>query len=388
MTDEQPSRRKKTARGRGEGSYSRLSDGRWVYQVSMGVGPDGKRQRPRFYGETKGEAREHADEYLRRLRRGEPVSRDRDRLETYLEGWLNGLIREPETLRVYRNVIKNHVIPRIGNVRLGELRQEHIRTWQRDMLDAGHSSNLTNHVRHILSSALRQAERDGYVTRNVVSLVQDVRHVQPRRKPFTAEQSLTFVERVRDTIYGPLYLAAIGLVLRKGELRGLCWSDIEGDVVHVQRQLQRVVGLGDVLRPLKTGTSGQRDLPLPAFVRQALTVQADRQRFDRERAGERWDTSTPDLVFKSPEGRPLGVGFIDGDFRRQLVAAGLPPIHFHDLRHSGATLLLSLGVEMRTVQIILGHSSMATTELYAHVLPSLMTDAMGRLDAHFKLSAQ
>lgn len=377
----------KRARGRGEGSYSRLADGRWVYQISAGVGPDGKRQRPRFYGDTKEEARDRGEEYRRKLRRGDPVLVDRTRLGDYLTSWLDGLIRPPNTIRVYEVHIRLHLIPRLGHVKLGALRTDDVRQWQRAMLDSGQSAYTTNYARKVLVNALNDAVQDEYIARNVASLVKDVRYVTKRRTPFTPEQAIAFVRHVRAERLGPLYITAIGTALRSGEVRGLLWSDIEGDVMHVTRQLTRLPD-GHQLRDLKSGESGQRSLPLPGFVQQALELQRDAQRFDERAAGKRWDTTWDGLVFRTQYGRPVSEQSLRADFAEQLAAADLPSIRVHDLRHSCATLLLSLGVEMRVVQAILGHSAMKTTEIYAHVLPSLTADAMGRLDGLLGEQAQ
>ena len=373
-------RRRLLSRGRGEGSYSRLADGRWVYQISAGVGPDGRRQRPRFYGATKADAQAGAEEFRRKLRRGGRGMPERMRLSDYLERWLEGLTQEAPTIRNYRSHLATHVIPRLGHVRIGELTQDDIKGWQRAMLKSGRSANITNRARLVLSMALAEAVRAEYIDRNVAGLVKNVRYSTPPRTPLDGEQALRLLAHSRDSALGPFYTVAVGLGLRKGEIRGLLWADVAGGIARIQRQLRTEPGGVHLLHDLKNGASGQRDLPIPDFVQQALDVQRDRQRFDREAAGTAWDTGAPDLVFRTPAGLPLSVYAIDKDFAGQLTGAGLPSIHVHDLRHSTATLLLTLGVPMRIVQVILGHESLATTERYAHVLPALTADAMGRLD--------
>lgn len=379
MTDEQPTPRKRTARGRGEGTYSRLSDGRWVYQVSLGVGPDGKRQRPRFYGRTKEEARDAAEEARRQLRRGAPIRADRQRLSDYLDGWLAGLIHPASTMSNYHSMLK-HVSTRMGHIRIGELRQEDIRRWQREMLDGGNTANTVNQAKTILSAALNDAIRADYIDRNPTSLVRAISYVPKQRTPLDADQSLTFLKHVRDSEYGPLYVVILGLGLRISEARGLLWSDIAKGVVTVQHQIRPVKG-GQQVRDLKTGESGRRVLPMPEFVAHAVQVQRDRQRFERSEAGSAWVEGIPELVFKTKNGRPLSEAKVRADFKQQLAGAELPEIQLHELRHSCATLLLSVGVPMRVVQRILGHASMRTTEKYAAVLPSLTADAMERLQA-------
>lgn len=312
-----------------------------------------------------------------RLRRGDTgASTSRDRLGAYLERWLDGLIRAPLTMTNYRGTIGSHVTPAIGHVRLAELRPEHIRQWQRDMIAEGKSPDTANRARQVLRAALADAVRDEIIERNVVSLVRPLKVERRRRSPLSAPEALRFLEVVTETRLGPFFITALGLGLRFGELRGLFWSDIDDGVIHVSRQIP-TSGPRE-LRPLKTGASGRRSLPLPAFVHDAIAHERTMQLEERLRATH-W-REEPDLIFRSPNGRSLDPDNVRSAFAAALSEAGLPSVHFHDLRHSTATLLLSLGVDMRTVQTILGHSAMKTTEAYTHVMPELTADAMARLD--------
>lgn len=362
------------ARGRGEGSFGRTEDGRWYYRVSLGVGPDGRRVRRRVYGKTKSEAMDAAS----RLRRSESVGSSRDRLGDYLDRWVAGLIRAPLTIRSYRLSISKHLTPRLGHVRLSDLKAEHVRQWQRGMLADGVSPITTNGARLVLHAALSDAVTDELVVRNVVSLIRPLKVERRTRQPLSADESMRLLEAIQPSRFAPLITVALGLGLRLGELRGLTWADIDGDVLHVHQQIPTQGPIE--LRPLKTGASGRRSLPLPAFVAAALTRERTLQIEDRLRAGRAWSVTTPDLVFKSAHGRPIHPPEARKVLKETMAEAGLPTIHFHDLRHSTATLLLTLGVDMRTVQTILGHTSMSTTEAYAHVMPELTREAMARLD--------
>src|SRR5581483_7235512 len=100
----------------------------------------------------------------------------------------------------------------------------------------------------------------------------------------------------------------------------------------------------------------------------------------RLRAGESW--MERDLVFCRPNGDFIKAATLRYQFWKLLEQAGLPRIRFHDLRHTDATLLLSMGVEMRVIQAILGHSDIATTaNIYTHVLPAMQQEAMGKMDS-------
>lgn len=367
------------SRGRGEGTYKQLPDGRWEYRVSLGIGPDGRRQRPRFVAATKADAKALGDEAQRKQRRGGQPLADRARLGDYLEGWLSGLIREPSTVTAYSSRLRLHVIPRLGHVRLGELSPDHLRAWQRDMLKARKSAYIINMSRTILHTALEQAVRDGHLDRNVAALVEPIKYKAEPRVPLNGEQALKLLEQAQGSRYLNLYTVTLGLGMRKGELRGLLRSDVKEGVVEVRRQLRVLRGHYELV-DLKTGVHGQRDLPMPAFVAQAIARELDAQRFERQAAGDVWPSDELDLVFRNALGRPLSNYAIDADFKIQLARAGLPDIHFHDLRHSCATLLLSLGVPLRIIQAILGHTSIATTEGYTKVMPELIAEALGRLD--------
>jgi integrase len=169
--------------------------------------------------------------------------------------------------------------------------------------------------------------------------------------------------------------------LRKGELLGLRWSDLDLDAggLQVSVALQRVDGKPTLVEP-KTKTS-QRAVTLPAIVVQALRAHRARQAADRLAAHEWGDMG---LVFCTHQGRPLNDRNLSRDFYGLLDLAGLPRIRFHDLRHSCASLLLLQGVPARVVMEVLGHSQIALTmNTYSHVMPALAQDAADRMNAVF-----
>ena len=63
----------------------------------------------------------------------------------------------------------------------------------------------------------------------------------------------------------------------------------------------------------------------------------------------------------------------------------LPPVRFHDLRHSHATQLLAAGLHPKIAQERLGHSTLAVTmDIYSHVTAQMHGDAAAKLDAAYK----
>ncbi len=215
------------------------------------------------------------------------------------------------------------------------------------------------------------------MARNVAKLV-DVPRVQHAEvRPLTPSEA----GRLLDSVTGQdraLYLTALGLGLRQGELLGLRWqdADLTAGTISVAHTLQRIGRVVSLAEP-KTSKS-RRTLALPAPVLAALREQRKRQLAERLTAGASWQDG--DFVFATPIGTPLDGSNVLHKFQRQVAAACLPRQRFHDLRHGCASYLLAAGVPMRVVMETLGHSQLSTTsDIYSHVLPELQRDAADRM---------
>jgi integrase len=173
------------------------------------------------------------------------------------------------------------------------------------------------------------------------------------------------------------------LGLRRGELLGLRWEDIdlERGVLEVRRSLQRVGGRRQPVTP-KTRTS-RRTIPLLGICIDALRQQAERQDRDRELAGSEWADSG--YVFTTTTGTPVEPDNLRRSWYPIREAAGLGPIRFHDLRHSCVTLLLDLGTAPHIVRDIVGHSDIdVTMTIYAHASLDEKRAALRRLDERLR----
>jgi integrase len=177
-----------------------------------------------------------------------------------------------------------------------------------------------------------------------------------------------------------LYHLAIKTGMRKGEILGLKWSDLDWNkgTIRVQRQVQRVTGQGMVFNPPKT-ISGRRSIQLGEETLQVLRKHLSQQQVERATNGERWRDFG--LMFPSTIGTPQSPSNLLKDFKEMLRKAGIRMMPFHSLRHTSASLMLNHGVPTIVVSKILGHSKPSTTlNLYGHLLPVMQDDVASLMD--------
>ena len=243
------------------------------------------------------------------------------------------------------------------------------------MQDRGLRPNSSRQVRAILSGALREAERDGLVTRNVARLTQAPTVPFRERRALTLAEAERFLEAVRGREDEAFYLLGV-TGLRQSEAVGLRWRDVdlEAALLNVRQTIQRVQGAWVVGTPK---ARSERLIPMPAFVAERLAARRDQQ--PPELVSLEWR----ELVFTRPDtGEPLNGPTMTHRLYRLLRRASLPTIAYHDLRHSAATILHALGVDRRDIQALLGHASITTTmDIYTHVDGDRLRQAVGRLDA-------
>jgi integrase len=203
-------------------------------------------------------------------------------------------------------------------------------------------------------------------------------------QPLTPEQIQTLLVSGADGRLHALWALLVTSGLRVGEATALNWDDIDLDahtaVVH--QTLHRQRGIGLVLGPPKTDRS-RRPVHLAAGTVGALRKHLARQKREALESGRPW--SKKDLVFSTEKGGPLDIGYLRQAFHRCLKRANLPLIRIHDLRHTAATYLLSIGTHPKVVQDMLGHSSITLTlDTYSHYVPALHKEAAQQMDHLFR----
>jgi integrase len=319
---------------------------------------------------------------VRATAEGVPIPPERGTVGQFLREWLEGTVKtrvRPATYASYSDIVRLHIEPDLGKVRLNRLAPAQVQAMLNRKLAAGLSPRRVDYIRAVLRGALNQAFRWGMVSRNVAALANSPRIPHHEIEPLTPGEAAVLLAAVQGDRLEALYSVALALGMRQGEILGLSWNDVDFDqrVVHVRHSLQRGDGGFALVEP-KSERSRRPIGPLPMELIDALRAHRTRQAEERLASAsweERWG-----LVFTGPTGRPLHASDVTHAFQAHLAAAGLPKKRFHDLRHTCASFLLAQGVSPRVVMEILGHSQISLTlDTYSHVLPSVQEDALDGL---------
>ncbi len=226
----------------------------------------------------------------------------------------------------------------------------------------------------MLHSALHDAMRWGYLVRNVAEAADPPAARSPEQKVWSPAELRVFLEHVRDDRLYALWLLVATTGMRRGELAGLRWVDVDFDHATVSPLIPRVVVDHQVHDSAPKTERGRRRLALDPVTLEALRDHRKHQVEDREAVG--WRYRDFGYVFSWPDGRALHPDNIADWFKQHTRAADLPRIRLHDVRHSYATAALKAGISAKVISERLGHASVAfTLQTYGHVIPGMDKDA-------------
>ena len=388
-------------RGHNEGSIFKRDDGRWCASMELGSG-GGKRRRKMFYGRT----RAAVEQKLMRARndklQGLPIANEKITVAVFLRQWLEqtGKNVRPRTIDSYRFIVEKHLAPALGSVLLSKLTPNRVQQFLSEALKkeksgrrkgdqqpgaATLSPRTIQLMLAVLRKSLQQAVRWNLVSRNVASkeFVDGPRVERKRVQPFNPAEAKSLLLAARGDRLEALYIVALSLGLREGEVLGLQWSDVDLDSrrLSVSHTLQRLSKQWVLAAP-KT-TQSRRTIMLPVSVAEALRKHRSRQLQERLMAGELWNPWTgADLVFTTETGSPLHPKTLLNQYHRLLVGAKLQRRPFHHARHSAASILLAQGVQPKVISELLGHAEIRTTlDIYGHLFADSFEQAAAAMES-------
>jgi len=325
---------------------------------------------------------------VKRIHDGDYRAPERITLGNYLqERWLptkRAQLRA-STFSSYQRNIANHVIPALGSIPLQRLTPEDLDEFYARLLadgklngaGGGLSIKTVRYIHTMLRRAIADAHRKGSVLRNVADLADPPKlSAAPRRemRVWTPEQLRAFLTEIEDHRLHPAFFLAANTGMRRGEVLGLRWDDV--DLAEHRLSVRR--GLVNVTYELKFSdvktANARRVIELDERTVAVLRAWRKVQLEERVLAGLHPEDDA--LVFAQPDGSPVHPDYFSQCFDRHLAKSTLPRIRLHDLRHTHATILLKSDVHVKVVSERLGHSNAAfTMNVYQHVLPGMQADA-------------
>ena len=374
-------------RANGEGSIRKRKDGRWEGRYTAGRDSEtGKPIYKNVLGRTQSEVKEKLKTAIKATQSLDFSKTGQYTLGQWMDVWYENYAKvkvRPSSHQTYKGYIENHIKPNIGDILLEKLTTLELQRLYKTLLTKGRVDRLESkgqprglspktvrNIHQILSSALKLAQEQRIILTNPAEGCALPKTEHREMKTLPVEQLQSFLREAKDSGVFALYYLELATGLRRGELLGLKWEDIDlehGDL-RVRRQIARINGQV-VEAPLKT-QNAYRTLPLAEDTISILKEQ-------KKKVG-----SSP-WVFPSATGGPISPDSVLHMLHRILKRAGLPEVRFHDLRHTFATLALQNGVDIKTVSGMLGHFSAGfTLDTYAHVTTSAQKAAantMGKL---------
>jgi integrase len=356
----------------------------WSVVVDHDRDEDGKRRQKWHSGyRTKRDAERALTEILNRIGSGTYVDPGRQTMTEYLREWLVAIQRtvRPGTWTSYRSNIERHVVPRLGGRELRQLSASHLNVLYSELLDDGRcdgagglSPRSVRYVHTILHRALRDAVRWGKLPRNPAEMADPPRSRAPEMKTWQKEELRRFLASVEDDRLYAAWLLVSTTGLRRGELLGLRWSDLDFEAGRAAiRQTLSSVG-GKVTFSTPKTTKSRRSIALDPATLAALRRHRDAQ--DEERATWAECYTDLDLVFCREDGTPLRPDSITRRFHDLSGRAGLPLVRLHDVRHTYASIGLAAGTHPKVMAERLGHATVGITlDTYSHVAPALAKQA-------------
>lgn len=366
-------------RANGEGNIRKRKDGRWEGRYTAGYDPDtGKRIIKNVLGKTQAEVKEKLRKAIEDSQKLDYAKVGKYTVGQWMDEWFEAyaIVKvRPSSHQTYKGYIDNHIKPNIGNIPIEKLTSLQLQKLYKKLLTEGRvpriesekqpkglSAKTVRNINQVISSAMSMAVKHKLILSNPTEGCELPKIEHKEMKTISAGQLGAFLREAKESGVYEMYYLDLATGLRRGELLGLKWEDIdlENGIIHVRRQVARVNGEVREM-PLKTKNS-YRSISISQDAVALLKGMKAKQ--------------VCDYVFPSASGGPISPDSVNNMLHRVLQRAGLPSIRFHDLRHTFATLALQNGVDIKTVSGMLGHFSAGfTLDTYAHITTAAQKEA-------------
>lgn len=385
------------------GHLEKRSKTSWTIVIEAGRDPaTGKRKRiKRAFRGTRREAEKEMARLITELEKGTYIEPAKLTFGEYLKDWLERRRADnlsPTTLRRYAGIVELRLIPKLGMLPLEKLRPIHLQKWIGEVAEEGRRDGKRGPLEHasivyhyrVLHKALEDAVKMQllpYNPANAVTLpkpppeIEQDEDVEEGVQVITAAEVEAMLEAAKGTPYYHLLFVAVRTGLRRGELLGLRWKDVDlkAGRLSVRQALAYTPDRGKFFKVPKNKKS-RRTIDLSREVVELLKEVKKKQAEAKLFYGQLYQDYG--LVFCQTNGEPMHPDTPSSWFPQFLERIGLPRLNFHCLRHTHASLLLQAGVDIKVISERLGHSSIRITyDLYSHLMPGMQREAVDRLES-------
>ena len=370
------------------GHLRQRSPGSWTIDLYVGIDP--RTGKKRYHTETvrgpKANAQRRLNELVYQLDTGTFTRPSRETVAEFLRGWLRDYAEtnvSERTLEGYQGNVDRYLVPTIGSVMLTKLTPRHVQTMDSGLLRRGLSATTVKAAHGTLSQALRWGERLGILRRNVAGDVNRPRTQHYQARFMDWDECQRYLDIAKRSQYFPAILLAITTGIRRSELVGLRWTDVDfaTATLTVPRGLVELAK-GRLVTNDHTKGGRRRMMALPSTALGAFQwLREQREAYIMKRG---WEWNEDGYIFCEPSGEPIPPHRITDASASIAKRAGLKGVRLHDLRHSHASLMLWAGSSLKEISERLGHAGIAITgDLYAHILPALEREGMARWEEKF-----
>lgn len=356
------------SRGQGEGNIRQRKDGSWEARYTLGVDSNGKQIRRSIYGKTRSEVSKRLTKTLNEINMNTYIDPAKVTVREWIDLWLEEYKKDSVSAKTYESYKENldrYITPWLGDIYLKDLRPEMVQSTFNKMKYL--SKRTIEYTRTIFNMCMKRARINKLITENPCEYLE-----LPKGKPkkevviFTEEEQQIFMKAIDGHQYQVAFLVLISVGLRVGEMLALTWDDVdfEENTVDINKTLSRTKG--ELFNPPKTELS-KRLLPVLDPIMEILKSHKVQQNIIKLQAGK--DYNPYNLVFTNMYGYPVDFKAFARSLKRVCKDNCLPEVSPHKLRHTFATRGLESGMDMKELQILLGHSTMKlTSDTYTHVL--------------------
>jgi integrase len=368
--------------------YFRKRGSKWCFTVDIGRDEaTGKRKQKSLSGfKTKKEAEQACNELINQLIKGDYIEPTEKTIKDYIVEFMDSHAKQVLRQRSFDNhlvVINKHIIPELGSLKLSKVTPAQIQKFYNKKSEEGLSADYVKYMHSVLRKSFNQAVKWGFINKNVIDLAEPPRLSSKDINTWSLDEATSFLNYTRDKRFHIVYLLAIYTGMRKGEILGLRWKDVDLDKGKVSiRQTLSGTTKGLIFQEPKTKGS-KRLISITSEVVAELKKHKLEQNKNKLKLGPAYEDF--DLVACIETGKPLEPRNLTRHFTRMIKEADVPKLRFHDLRHTHATILLQLGEHPKVVSERLGHSKTSVTlDIYSHVVPDMQKDAADKFSNAMK----